>query len=147
MAFVYLSSKNLADPIKKQNNLPPLMISDETFPEITKKYYSKNNPIKHTIPFLTKTSKLANINKESAYVPGPGTYQIEDNFLKKTFNQNLTSPFDPESIEGGPSQLFISRERRFKNTNKTDNETPSPADYFYDENKKNLKIKKTFNNT
>ena len=142
MAFVYRSSKNLADPIKKQSNLPPLVISDETFPEITKKYYSKNNPIKHTIPFLTKTSKLANINKESAYVPGPGTYQIEDNFLKKTFNQNLTSPFDPESIEGGPSQLFISRERRFKNTNKTDNETPSPADYFYDENKKKFENKK-----
>ena len=69
--------------------------------------------MKHTIPFLTKTSKLANINKESAYVQGPGTYQIEANFLKKTFN-HLTSPFDPESIEGGPSQLFISKERRFK---------------------------------
>ena len=134
MAFVYRSSKNLEEQKKFVNNLPPLSDVDyEIMSEITKKYFSKNTPnIKPSAPFGVKSSK--EIKKDSTN-PGPGSYYIQDNFLKKSFNPNLTSPFDPESIEGTPSQLFISKDRRFNYKIKEDNETPSPAEYFQDKNK------------
>ena len=140
MAFVYRSSRNKDDQKKFQNNLPPLNNLDyDTLPDITKRYNSKNNNVKsNNAPFGVKASKESPKNKYNSNSPGPGAYQIEENFLKKSFNQNLTSPFDPESIEGNPTQLFITKERRFKYTNKTDNDYPSPGEYFT-ENNKNFK--------
>lgn len=141
MAFVYRSSKNNDDQKKFQNNLPPLNNLDyNTLPDITKKYHSKNNKVKqNTAPFGVKASKESTKNKYISNSPGPGAYQLEENILKKSFNQNLTSPFDPEGIEGNPSQLFITKERRFKYTNKTDNDYPSPGEYFTE----NKNFKKT----
>ena len=144
MAFVYRSSKNLIEPIKSQYNPSPLIDIDiENIPEITKKYFSKDNIIRLTAPFGVNASKELITNKDNSNIPGPGSYQLQENFLKKSFNPNLTSPFDPESIEGGPSQLFISKDRRFKCNKTTDNENPSPADYFIEKNKfeKNLEKK------
>ena len=136
MAFVYRSSKNLEEHKKFVNSLPLLNnLEYEILPEITKKYFSKNNINKSSAPFGVKASKESPINKFNSNSPGPGSYQIQENFLKKSFNQNLTSPFDPENIEGTPAQLFISKERRFKYNNKIDNDNPSPAEYFQEKNK------------
>ena len=143
MAFVYRSTKSISEFKKFQNNLPPLKDIDyETAPEITKKYFSKNNFKTNNAPFGVKASKDSLKIKYNSNSPGPGSYQIQENFLKKSFNQNLTSPFDPESIEGNPQQLFISKERRFKNINKTDNDINFPVVNF-SENTKNFE-KKTF---
>ena len=144
MAFVYRSTKNISEQKKFQNSLPPLKDIDyETAPEITKKYFSKNNLTKsNKAPFGVNSSKDPPRNKYNSNSPGPGSYYIQENFLKKSFNQNLTSPFDPESIEGNPQQLFISKERRFKNINKTDNDINFPVVNF-SENTKNFE-KKTF---
>ena len=136
MAFVFRSSKKKEDQIKTQINLPPLnQLDTKTMPEITKKYLAKNNNIKSNAPFGAKASKETQTRKYNSNSPGPGTYQLSETFLKKSFNQNLTSPFDQDTIEGGPSQLFISKERRFKYMNKTENDNPSPADYFFEKNK------------
>ena len=136
MAFVYRSSKNPEEPVKYQYNLPPLdNIDYENIPEITKKYFSKDKIIRLTAPFGVKASKELLAYKDIINSPGPGSYQLQENFLKKSFNPNLTSPFDPDNIEGGPSQLFISKDRRFKYKKIADNENPSPADYFIEKNK------------
>ena len=147
MAFVFRSSKKKEDQIKTQINLPPLNQLDvKTMPEITKKYLPKNNNNKSNAPFGAKASKETQTRKYNSNSPGPGTYQLSETFLKKSFNQNLTSPFDQDTIEGGPSQLFISKERRFKYMYKTENGNPSPADYFFEKNKftKNQEKKNTF---
>ena len=137
MAFVYRSTKNISEQKKFQNSLPPLKDIDyETAPEITKKYFSKKNLSKsNKAPFGVNSSKDPPRNKYNSNSPGPGSYYIQENFLKKSFNQNLTSPFDPESIEGNPQQLFISKERRFKDINKTNNDNPSPTVSFLENNK------------
>ena len=138
MAFVFRSSKNLEEQIKTQNNIFPVNVpyfSDE--PEITKKYFSKNNIIKSMAPFGVKALKESSYQKDNSNNPGPGTYHLPENILKKSFNQNLTSPSDPENIEGSPAQLFISKERRFKNMYKDNKENinQSLSDYNYEKNK------------
>ena len=123
MAFVFRSSKDRAEQINTKNNIFPLNIpyfNDE--PEITKKYFSKNNVIKSMAPFGVKALKESLYQKNNSKIPGPGTYQLPENILKKSFNPNLTSPSDPENIEGSPAQLFISKERRFKNMYKNNTE-------------------------
>ena len=137
MAFVYRSSKNADDSKKLYNNLPPLNnLEYDTLPDITKIYSKKNNNIKlNNAPFGVNASKDSLQNKNNLNNPGPGAYQIQNNFLKKSFNPNLTSPFDPESIEGTPSQQFITKERRFKYTNKTDDDYPGPGKYITESNK------------
>ena len=136
MAFVFRSSKNLEERLKAQNNIYPLNNPDiNNVPEITKKYFSHNNNIKSMAPFGVKALKESSYHKDNSNSPGPGSYQLTDNFLKKSFNQNLTSPFDPENIEGTPSQLFISKERRFRYMYNTDNNNQSPTDYSYEKNK------------
>ena len=147
MAFVYRSSKNFDVKKKLENNLPPLNnLEYDTLPDIGKKYYSKNNNIKSNhAPFGVKAPKESSQNKTNIDNPGPGSYQFQENFLKKSFNQNLTSPFDPESIEGTASQQFITKERRFKYTNKTDNDYPGPGEYIK-ENNKTFKIFEKKNN-
>ena len=135
MAFVFRSSKDRAEQINTKNNIFPLNIpyfNDE--PEITKKYFSKNNVIKSMAPFGVKALKESLYQKNNSKSPGPGTYQLPENILKKSFNPNLTSPSDPENIEGSPAQLFISKERRFKNMykNNTENINQSLSDYNYD---------------
>ena len=100
MAFVFRSSKNIAEKIKTQNNNFPLnapYFNDE--PEITKKYFAKNNIIKSMAPFGVKALKESSYQKDYSKSPGPGTYQLSENILKKSFNPNLTSPSDPENIE------------------------------------------------
>ena len=136
MAFVYRSSTNLEDPIKTQNNIFPLNNPDKNNePEIAKKYSQKNNNIKSMAPFGVKALKEPSYQKNNSNSPGPGTYELPENILKKSFNPNLTSPFDPDNIEGTPAQLFISKERRFKNKNITDNINQSLSDYSYENNK------------
>ena len=135
MAFVFRSSKDRAEQINTKNNIFPLNIpyfNDE--PEITKKYFSKNNVIKSMAPFGVKALKEPLYQKNNSKIPGPGTYQLPENILKKSFNPNLTSPSDPENIEGSPAQLFISKERRFKNMykNNTENINQSLSDYNYE---------------
>ena len=74
MAFVFRSSKNLEEQIKTQNNIFPVNVpyfSDE--PEITKKYFSKNNIIKSMAPFGVKALKESSYQKDNSNNPGPGT--------------------------------------------------------------------------
>jgi hypothetical protein len=133
MAFVIRSSKNLEDQIKPNNSLN-FYENINLFTEINKKYLDKTTKNKKLPSFGTRSLRKSLNFKDGSDSPGPGSYKLEKSILKKTFNQNLTSPNDPEGLEGEHAQLFISKEKRFKEMNKNNINNPSPGEYFKDKN-------------
>ena len=149
MAFVIRSPKNLEEKIAKSGD-PTIYPNFNFLSEIKNKYISKNNTNKSHISFGSKTLRNSLYIKGSTS-PGPGYYKIENELVKESFNPNFTGPNDPEGPEGEHAQLFISKEKRFKEFNKNTKDNPSPCDYFLPKNsfeptnlRKNLTQLKTF---
>ena len=134
MAFVYRSLKNLEEPIKPNNNLnyyENLNLLTELFEKYSNNRNSKN---KSKISFGSKSVRNSLNFIDGSNSPGPGSYKLSKSFIKSTFNYNVTSPNDPEGLEGEPSQLFISKDKRFKNLKNSNIDNPSPGYYFADKN-------------
>ena len=130
MAFVYRSSKNLEEKIRPNNNLN-YYENINFLSEIYKKYSNnKNSKNKSQISFGTRSLRNSLNFKDGSNSPGPGSYKLEKAFIKNTFNHNLTSPNDPEGIEGEASQIFISKDKRFRDYNRNNKDNPSPDHYF-----------------
>ena len=153
MAFVYRSSKNLEEKIKPNNN-PNFYEGINLLTEIYKKYSQKTSTNKSPFSFGSKALRKSLNFKDGSDSPGPGSYKLQKSFLKNSFIKNLTSPNDPEGLEGEPAQLFISKDKRFKEFNKSNKDNPSPFEYFKQKNNfepnnkynKDLSRLKTFGN-
>ena len=129
MAFVYRTSKNLEEKIKPNNN-QNFYENINLLTEIFKKYSHQNPLDKPLSSFGSKALRNSLNFKDGSNSPGPGSYRLEKSFLKKSFTKNETTPSDPEGIEGEPAQLFISKDKRFKEDNKSNKDNPSPFEYF-----------------
>ena len=143
MAFVFKSAKDLEKPIEKEYDI----ISSKRIHKIKKNVLKKNqsNHIKVLNNYIIKPplprKKSAfgssqkrdilnlNLNQDS---PGPGSYDINSNIIKKSFN-NINSSYNNfnciEIFDFGEKNLncFISKEERFKNYINTEN--PGPGEY------------------
>ena len=74
--------------------------------------------------------------------PGPGSYELQTDFIKNKFNTNKTSPDDDISPNEKNKRLFISKKDRLdKNQYETD--VPGPGKYYPDSNKKKFNIYNT----
>lgn len=135
MAFVYRSSKNLEEKIKQENNIN-FYENFNLLSEFYKKYSLKIPINKSLSSFGTKALRNSLNFKDGSDSPGPGSYKLQKSFLKNSFTENLTSPNDPEGLEGEPAQLFISKDKRFREFNKSNIDNPSPNEYF--QQKKNF---------
>ncbi len=135
MAFVFRSPKKLEEKIKPNNNFN-FYENFNLLSEMYKKYYKKNNINKSQISFGSTSLRNSLNFVDGSESPGPGSYKVQKSFIKNSFNENLTSPNDPDGIEGEPTQIFISRERRFNEYNTSNKDNPSPGEYFKD--KKNF---------
>ena len=144
MAFVFRSPRitNLSqiesnkDPLPKEQNNSSIINSTSSF-------FSKSNKShKINAPFGVFSKKITlNDNKED--YPGPGSYEISTNLLKKRFYKNETSPETDNSYSEKNKRLFISKKDRLdKNQYETD--VPGPGKYFSDRNKK-FNVYKTLN--
>ena len=131
MAFVFRSAKRLEEKIKPNNNFN-FYENFNLLSEIYKKYSKKNNINKSQISFGSTSLRNSLNIKDGSDSPGPGSYKVQKSFIKNSFNQNLTSPNDPEGIEGEPTQIFISKERRFNEYKTSNKDSPSPGEYFKD---------------
>ena len=129
MAFVFRSAKNLEEKIKPNDNLN-FYENFNLLSEIYKKYTKKSNINKSQISFGSTSLRNSLNFKDGSDSPGPGSYRLQKSFLKSSFNQNVTNPNDQEGIEGEPAQLFISKEKRFKELKKSNQDNPSPGEYF-----------------
>ena len=135
MAFVYRSSKTLEEKIKPITNNSLNFYDNLNFLAELYRKYSNQNRINKSLASFGSKSIRNNLNfRDGSDSPGPGSYRVNKSFLKKSFNQNLTSPTDPDGIEGEPGQLFISKDKRFKELKKTNRDNPSPAQYFKEKN-------------
>ena len=111
-------------------------------------YYNKSKPKKvekrkHIMGFIENPNKDDNLcalklslAKENYKVPGPGSYEIEGNFIHEDISNN---------------QNFGSNDRRFKNSMDIMNDYPGPGTYekksgFELEDKSNLKKNNIFTN-
>ena len=135
MAFVIRSSKNLEEQIKP-NKEYNFYENFNLLSEIFKKYSKQNSTNKSKAAFGTKAIRKTLDIQDGSKSPGPGSYKVQKEFVKKSFHQNLTTPNDPEGLEGEPAQLFISKDRRFKQLNTSNKNNPSPCEYF--KNKKSF---------
>ena len=135
MAFVFRSSKNLEEQIKPNKELN-FYENFNLLSEIFKKYSKQNSTNKSKAAFGTKAIRKTLDIQDGSKSPGPGSYKVQKEFVKKSYHQNLTTPNDPEGLEGEPTQLFISKDRRFKQLNTSNRNNPSPCEYF--KNKKNF---------
>ena len=107
--------------------------------------YASNNSFKTKAPFGTLSKKGDLSNYKSSYVPGPGTYDINDLLIKKNFNKNNTSPNITENDDENIKRLFISQQKRF-NTDQYETDVPGPGKYYKEEEKKKKSYKNTLSN-
>ena len=146
MAFVFKSSKDLEKPIEKEYDI----ISSKRIHKIKKNVLKKNQSNKNKIldnfvvkpPLPRKKSAFGSNQKRDflnlnlhQYSPGPGSYEIDSNFIKKSFNNNINlsynnnkyKRFDVFDFEENNLNLFISKEERFRDYIKSEN--PGPGEY------------------
>ena len=100
MAFVFRSSKdsifskkedlNESNTIKEKLELLKERKNNSIFNNNSS--YTSNNSSRVKAPFGTLSKKCDLPNMNGTYVPGPGTYDINDSLTKKYFNKNNTSP-------------------------------------------------------
>ena len=129
MAFVYRSSKNLEGPAKPNNDLN-YYENYNLLTDIFKKYSKTNSTIGSKAAFGTKAIRKTLNFKDGRNSPGPGSYRLQKAFIKKSFNDNSTTPNDPQGLEGEPTQLFISKDKRFKESKASSQDSPGPCEYF-----------------
>ena len=146
MAFVFKSAKDLDKPIEKEN----VILSSKRIHKINKNVLKRSKTNKNQIlenflikpPIQRKQSAFGSDQKRQfLYLnpnqcsPGPGNYDINTNFIKKSFNNiiasqdnniknNLNNIFD---FEQKNLKLFISKEERFKKNNIIN--SPGPGQY------------------
>ena len=147
MAFVFKSPKDLDKPIEKEYDI----LTSKRIHKIKKNVLKKNNTNKNKLlsniiikPPIPRKHSAFGINEKRDFLhlknkqnfPGPGAYNINDNYIKKSFNKVITSVGNNENNNGNDIfdfeknklKLFISKEERFKNNNKN-NESPGPGEY------------------
>ena len=148
MAFVFKNNKELDKPNQKEYSV---CLSQKIY-RIKKDVLKKNKTKKIQMlngsiikpPILRKQSAFGSDKKRDFLFlklnqcsPGPGSYELSDNLIKKSFNNNLTSmgiddySKNDSKIFGFDYQnkpkLFISKEERFKKIKEDD--TPGPGNY------------------
>ena len=158
MAFVFKSNKELDKPIQKEYNV---CLSQEIYrikdndlkKDKTKRIQMLNSSIIKP-PILRKQSAFGSDKKRDFLFlklnqcsPGPGSYELSDNLIKKSFNNNITSMGNDDyyrydsNIYGfdhqNKSKFFISKEERFKKL-KEDN-IPGPGNYELTKFQKSVK--------
>ena len=104
------------------------------------KNFSTNIELKRKqSPFGSNQKREFLYLKNDKFCPGPGSYEINDNIIKKSFNKNMISQYsdeynDYDYYDQNNLKLFISKEERFKNFNRF---------YFsFNINKRKILIKK-----
>ena len=149
MAFVFKNNKGLLDKqTQKEYNI---CLSQKIYR--IKKNVLKNNKTRRIQMLNESIIKPPILRKQSAFgsdkkrdflfsklnqcSPGPGSYELSDNLIKKSFNKNLTfmgsDDYDKNDSNiydfdyQNKNKLFISKEERFKKF-KEDN-TPGPGNY------------------
>ena len=148
MAFVFRSPRvtqlsqiqsNTDSCIKEINN-NSIMLSSISIPSINNTS-QKIGKIKAPFGINTKKTLITHENI-TELTPGPGSYEIQSDFIKNKFNTNKTSPDDEISQNEKNKRLFISKKDRLdKNQYETD--VPGPGKYFPDNNKKKFNIYNT----
>ena len=137
MAFVFRSTNK--DKIQKKEELKNSIkekleiLRDSII--LNNSSYNSNKSQKIKAPFGVLSKKCDLTNLKSLNVPGPGTYDINTQFIKKYFNKNNTSPDIAENIDENKKRQFISQENRF-NKNQYETDVPGPGKYFKDNKKK-----------
>ena len=142
MAMVFRSAKNLENPKKIDENNKISLNTD-----IIEKYKlnsinKSRNRVPEEIHFnskriafgsLTEKSSYFNINSCDNFSPGPGAYNLNNNLIKKSYNQFINS--DKKQLDIAEDNLpvcFLSNQKRFK----TDNFEISPGPGHYSSEKK-----------
>ena len=140
MAFVYKSVRDLDKPIEKENDI---ITSNRIHKKIKRNKTNNNNKLiknfstnielkRKQSPFGSNQKREFLYLKNDKFCPGPGSYEINDNIIKKSFNKNMISQYsdeynDYDYYDQTNLRLFISKEERFKNFNNNDN--PGPGEY------------------
>ena len=151
MAMVFRSTKDSENPKKNYENDKVSLNTD-----FIEKYnrYSDNksrNRLPEEIHFngkkigfgsLTEKNSYFNINSCNNFSPGPGTYNLNNNMIKKCYNKFINSDKKITDIldDDNSSVCFLSNQKRFK----TDNfeSTPGPGHYFSEKKNKKDENKK-----
>ena len=148
MAFVFKNNKEIVKPNQKEYNV---CLSQKIY-RIKKDDLKKNKTKRIRMlngsiikpPILRKQSAFGSDKKRDFLFlklnqcsPGPGSYELSDNLIKKSFNINITSMGSDDynknhsNIYGFDYQnkpkLFISKEERFKKIKEDNN--PGPGNY------------------
>ncbi len=143
MAFVFRSEVESRIPKKKEfnesNSLKEKLDfirekKDSIILSNNSSSFNSNISQKSKIPFGVTAKKCELPNLKGKKVPGPGTYDINGNLLKKHFNKNNTSPDINENDDENTKRLFISQQKRF-NKYQYETDVPGPGKYFKDEKK------------
>ena len=137
MAFVFRSTKEDKIPKKEELNnsiKEKLEILRDSIMFNNSSYNENKSQIKKA-PFGVLSKKCDLPNLKSLNVPGPGTYDINTQFIKKHFNKNNTSPDIPENVDENKKRQFITQENRF-NKNQYETDVPGAGKYFKDNRKK-----------
>lgn len=145
MAFVFKSARDLDKKIERPYKIPT---RNRVRKLMKYKSYNSNKLIECLSQKLLSERKqsafgsnqkreLLFSNKKKGFSPGPGSYEVYDNFIKKSFNKFLTSKDNEEKKDNDNNidilcqnnlKLFISKEERFKNFN-INNDIPGPGEY------------------
>lgn len=137
MAFVYRSTREEKIPKKDELNNPikeKLEILRDSI-ILNNSSFNSNKSQKIKAPFGALSKKGGLPNLKSLNVPGPGTYDINTQFIKKNFNKNNTSPDIDENLDENKKRQFITQENRF-NKNQYETDVPGPGKYFKSNRKK-----------
>ena len=143
MAFVFKSSKDLDKPIEKEYDILTSKRNHKRKKNTLKKNKTKQNKLLNNFnvkpPIPRKQSAFGSSQKRdflhlkiNQCSPGPGRYDLDNDFIKRSFNNIITSSEnkehnnDNEFLEENNLKLFISKEERFKNKK---NENPGPGEY------------------
>ena len=130
MAFVFRSPKELDKPIKPDDK-DFLYTSEKIAREFLNNRYNKNYKDNNIIsnPNLKIPFSSTSIKKPSYFYleknPGPGAYDPQ--YFSK--NKTIENSSEDDDNEGNISNLFISREKRFKEIN-YNKDIPGPGKYY-----------------
>ena len=151
MAMVFRSAKNLENQKKIDKNNKISLNKD-----IIEKYINRfsNNKSRNRMPeeihfnnkriafgSLTEKNSYFNINSCDNFSPGPGTYNLNNNMIKKSYNKFINSDKKQLDIVDDNSPIcFLSNQKRFK----TDNFeiSPGPGHYYSEKKLKKDESKK-----
>ena len=147
MAFVFKSARDL----DKKEEKDYFILTRNKIRKLMKEKTCNNNHLieslsqkllterKHSSFGSNQKRELQFFITKQQYSPGPGSYEINDDFIKKSFNKYITSANFEENNENDKNndcccqysqnnlKLFITKEERFKVFN--NNDYPGPGEY------------------